>query len=109
LVGSAQRRFRDSVLQHGSILYGDYHLKLGEYIADMTKDDIARFTHILRKKTISLSQIVLDDLSYDKIVWGIKNGFQTQFNIQFFEGQLTPQEMNEAQKLIKKYQQFRRN
>lgn len=109
LIGSAQRRFQNAILQHGSILYGNDHLRLGEYIAKMTRSDIERFTRILQNKTISLSQIVPDELSYDKIIWGIKNGFQQRFNIEFLEGQLTPQEMIEAQKLIKKYQQLRRN
>jgi len=109
LVGSAQRRFKNSVLQHGSILYGNYHLKLGEYIANLSRDEIDRFTRIMNGKTISLSQIASHDLNYDTIIWGIKNGFQKRYNIQFFEGQLTPQEMNEVGKLIKKYKKIRRN
>lgn len=101
LVGSAQRRYPNSILQHGSILVGNQHLRLGEYISKQTDIDVKNFTKYLDKKTISISQIVSNKLKYDRIIWGIKIGFQKIFNIQFLEGQLTPQEIQEVQKLIK--------
>lgn len=108
LVGSAQRRFQNAILQHGSILVGIQHLKLGEYISKQRDINIESFTKYLFQKTISVSQIISTRLKYDQIIWGIKNGFQKRFNIQFFEGQLTSKEVNEAQKLIKKYEKIRR-
>jgi len=109
LVGSAQRRNQNSILQHGSILVGDEHLKLGAYISKNRDMDIDQFTKYLDQKTISISQIVPSKINYNQIIWGIKNGFQKKLNIQFFEGQLTPQEIHEAQKLTKKYTKIRRN
>ena len=101
LVGSAQRRYQNSILQHGSILVGIMHLKLGEYISTDKDINIENFTNYLKKKTISISQIVPDKIKYEQIIWGIKTGFQNFFKIQFLEGQLTPQEIYEVQKIIK--------
>ena len=102
LVGSAQRRYQNSILQHGSILVGIKHLKLGEYISKKRDINVESFTKYLAKKTVSISQIIATELKYDQVVWGIKKGFQKNFNIQFLEGQLTPQEIHEVQKVIKK-------
>jgi lipoate-protein ligase A len=104
LVGSAQRRFPEAILQHGSILVGIRHLDLGQYLSDDTNIDLEAFTKALARKTVSISQIINQSaVNYDKVIWGIKNGFQNRYKIQFFEGQLTDQELKEAQKLVPKY------
>ena len=104
LVGSAQRRFPEAILQHGSILVGIRHLDLGQYLSDDTNIDLEAFTKALARKTVSISQIINQStVNYDKVIWGVKNGFQNRYNIQFFEGQLTDQELKEAQKLVPKY------
>ncbi|MBN2012343.1 lipoate--protein ligase family protein [candidate division KSB1 bacterium] len=108
LIGSAQRRFENSILQHGSILLGIEHLKIGDYISDSKSIDLNSFTKELYRRTISIAQINPAVKKFDKVVWGIKNGFQRRFQIQFLEGQLTPQEWQEVQKLTGKYKQFRR-
>jgi len=106
LVGSAQRRYERSILQHGSILVGDYHLHLAEYIAALKGTRIAKFRQALAEKTVSISQILSGKINYDKIIWAIKTGFQQCFDIDFFEGQLTPQEVAEVQKIVKKYRRL---
>ena len=67
-----------------------------------------RNTVSLSDFTISAGAIISTQPKYERIIWGVKNGFQKRFNLEFLEGQLTPQETNEAQKLIKKYQKIRR-
>lgn len=104
LVGSAQRRYENSILQHGSILVGTYHLRVADYIKGLKGARAERFRQALAEKTISISQILSAPVNYDRIVWALKTGFQQCFDIHFFEGQLTPQEYAEAQKLAKKYQ-----
>jgi lipoyl(octanoyl) transferase len=108
LIGSAQRRFENSILQHGSILLGIEHLKIGDYISEQASVDLEVFTKELYRRTISVAQINPDAKNFDKMVWAIKNGFQRRFNIQFLEGQLTQQEWQEVQKIIGKYRQIRR-
>lgn len=106
LVGSAQRRYENSILQHGSILVGTYHLQLADYIVALKGARVEKFKQALAEKTISIAQILPTKINYDKIIWALKTGFQQCFNIYFFEGQLTPQENAEAQKLVKKYQKL---
>ncbi len=104
LVGSAQRRYEQSILQHGSILVGTFHLRLADYIKALKGVRAERFRQALAEKTISISQILSTPVNYDRLVWALKTGFQRCFGIHFFEGQLTPQEYAEAQRLAKKYQ-----
>jgi lipoate-protein ligase A len=106
LVGSAQRRYENSILQHGSILVGTFHLRLADYIATLKGSRVEKFRQALTEKTISISQILPTRINYDKIIWAIKTGFQQSFNIYFLEGQLTPHENAEVQKLVKKYQKL---
>ena len=104
LVGSAQRRYEHAMLQHGSILVGTFHLGLANYIAAMSDAQIKKFRKTLEEKTISISQVLKKDVRYDQLIWALKNGFQECWNIDFLEGQLTPREQSEANKLVKKYQ-----
>jgi lipoate-protein ligase A len=106
LVGSAQRRYENSILQHGSILIGTFHLRIAEYIKALKGARVERFQKALAEKTISISQILPTKINYERIMWAIKTGFQKSFNIYFFEGQLTPHENIEVQKLVKKYQKL---
>ncbi len=57
LVGSAQKRLKDSVLQHGSILVGKKHLELIDLlnIEDRLKD---RFKEITKNKTACLEEVL---------------------------------------------------
>ena len=106
LVGSAQRRYENSILQHGSILVGTFHLRIAEYIKALKGTRIERFQQALAEKTISISQILPMKINYERIMWAVKTGFQKSFDIYFFEGQLTPHENIEVQKLVKKYQKL---
>ncbi len=106
LVGSAQRRYEGSILQHGSILVGTFHLRLADYIKALKGSQVEKFKQALAKKTISISQILQTKINYDKIIWAIKTGFQQSFDIYFFEGQLTSQEIIEAGRLAKKYKKL---
>lgn len=57
LVGSAQKRLKDSVLQHGSILVGEKHLELIDMlnIDDRLKE---RFKQVTKSKTASVSEVI---------------------------------------------------
>ncbi len=104
LVGSAQRRYENAILQHGSILVGTFHLRLANYIAAMKAAQVKKFQQALEEKTISISQILTGKIRYDKLIWALKNGFQDCCNIDFLEGQLTTRELDEVKKMVKKYQ-----
>jgi len=55
LVGSAQKRLKDSVLQHGSILVGEKHLELIDLLS-ISPDLKGRFLEITKKKTATVSE-----------------------------------------------------
>ncbi len=54
LVGSAQKRLKDSVLQHGSILVGEKHLELIDLL-NIDNSKKARFKEITKSKTATVS------------------------------------------------------
>ncbi len=101
LVGSAQRRYQNSVLQHGSILTGDFHLKLAEYIATDKNGGRELFRKALEKKTTSISQILSTNVDEVRLIDALKKGFEKSFNIKLVKSQLTPQELKEVKKSLK--------
>ena len=103
LVGSAQRRYENSVLQHGSILTGTRHLNLSDYISFSDESARVHFKNELASKTISISQILNHQPNLNKLIKNLKLGMQQNFNINFITKQLTPQEINEVHKKSKTY------
>ncbi len=57
LVGSAQKRLKESVLQHGSILVGDKHLELINLL-NIEERLKSRFTQITKSKTASVTDVI---------------------------------------------------
>ncbi|OQX88514.1 hypothetical protein B6D60_02080 [candidate division KSB1 bacterium 4484_87] len=96
LVGSAQRRYENSILQHGSILTGEYHLNLAKYVKlrdGITEED---FRQQLADKTITVSQILAKPVNWEALAAALRMGFQQKFNIQFIDNPLTSQEIAEV-------------
>jgi len=83
LVGSAQRKFGDVVLQHGSILLGEHHKDIVKYLK--IKDDklILKMIKGLDEKTICLEQILKRKVSYEETGKAIFNGFEKNLGIKF--------------------------
>jgi lipoate-protein ligase A len=106
LVGSAQRRFEKAVLQHGSILLGDYHLKLPNYLKISQPDEADRLTKLLAEKTISISQILNYIPTYQQVIDAIIAGFVEKKQISFITNKLTPGEWAGVEMLRKKYNQL---
>ncbi len=79
LVGSAQRRIGNVVLQHGSILCGNYHLKVIDYLnfdderKRILKNEIA-------ETTIDLESILKKEINYEYLSECIIQGFIKHFN-----------------------------
>jgi lipoate-protein ligase A len=89
LVGSAQRRFKSAVMQHGSILTGDKHLRLAEYVRYRDAESKAVSRDILRKNTICLSDILDHVPGYDQIVTALADGFRDVFKCELEHCNLT--------------------
>lgn len=73
IVGSAQRLFGDTLLQHGSILLGNAHEQLA-YIAKVdTEEKKAALLKYIQNHSISLSEICGREISYNESLSAILN------------------------------------
>ncbi len=82
LVGSAQRRIGSAVLQHGSILIGDAHLALADYLA-VEEDVREQLRHDMVEHTITLQDILQRPVSYHEVREAIKSGFERAWDVRF--------------------------
>lgn len=89
MIGSAQRRFDDVVLQHGSILLGREHLQLVDYLAAPASTAARRF---MQDKTISLNEISPRPLDYATVAAALQAGFAGHWGIDFVASELTAAE-----------------
>lgn len=82
LVGSAQRKLGNVILQHGSILCGAYHKKIVEYlnVADEKKTEMS---NEISSTTIDLKTALNIQVDYAKLSASILNGFKEHFNSDF--------------------------
>jgi lipoyl(octanoyl) transferase len=84
IVGSAQRKLGNVILQHGSILCGAYHKKIVDYlnIADEKKNEML---NEISSTTIDLKSALNIEVDYVKLSTSILNGFKDHFNSEFEE------------------------
>ena len=83
LVGSAQRNLGNVILQHGSILCGNYHKKIVEYLnlQDITLDEIS---NEMNNTTTDLKEILKYKIGIEKLKSSIKTGFEDHFGFSFY-------------------------
>jgi len=82
LVGSAQRKIGNLVLQHGSILYGTYHQKLVNYL-NIEQSSLEKISNELNNITIDLKTILGKEINISDLSESIKKGFEKHFQISF--------------------------
>ena len=84
LVGSAQRKLGNVILQHGSILCGEYHKRIVNYlnVNDEKRDEML---NEISSTTIGLKSALNVDVDYAKLSTSILNGFKEHFNSDFEE------------------------
>lgn len=101
LVGSAQRRFDNVVLQHGSILIGNKHLDLVNYLSNGEPQRHNRIRDFLQSKTICLNDINQTDVSFSTLTGVIKNGFENELDIKFLDTELTKRELETVREIAR--------
>lgn len=106
LIGSAQARKREGVLQHGSLpLYGDLSRitqALAFYDADGNKDESQReqaAQRLLRRATTVESSLGRR-ISWEQAAEAFVKAFETILNLQFSPSELTPAELQRAEALM---------
>jgi len=84
LVGSAQRKLGNVILQHGSILCGEYHKKIVDYlnVADEKRNEMLQE---ISSTTMDLKSALNIEIDYAKLNTSILNGFKEHFNSDFEE------------------------
>jgi len=87
LVGSAQRRFSgpggDVVLQHGSLLCGDAHLRLADYLAASVAEAREGILATLRERTADLRMITGGPVDMGFLGECIRRGFEEAWGLAF--------------------------
>jgi lipoate-protein ligase A len=80
LVGSAQRKFGDIVLQHGSVLMGEHHKNIVNYLLvdEKIKEKLRKE---IEDKTIGLNEILKKDVTYEEVSKALIKGFEQTFEI----------------------------
>ncbi len=90
LVGSAQRKIGNVILQHGSILCGSSHRKLIDYLEISSEEKLMLKKEII-ETTTELETILDSETDYEKLIFSLKKGFEKYFNFQFeIEKETTP-------------------
>lgn len=80
LIGSAQRKIGDRLLQHGSLLAGRFHRKLIEYL-HLTEDEKATMNRHFEEKTTEMETVLGKETNYDRLAESIQKGFTEHFDI----------------------------
>lgn len=85
IVGSAQRRYGDTILQHGSFLLGARHRELGSYLASAGQRARAALDEHLASRTTEAETILGRPVSFDEASAAFRNGFESTYGIIFLE------------------------
>lgn len=86
VVGSAQRKIGNVILQHGSILCGTFHKRIIDYLnLDEAKKDL--ILKEISDTTIDLKSALNYEIDYSKLSKAILKGFENHFNTKFQESE----------------------
>lgn len=83
LIGSAQRKFGETLLQHGSLMLTAKHRELTNYLATNDEQLKSQIKKDLDEKTISLSEIIGRLPTDDELKFALKAGFEQIFHTAF--------------------------
>ncbi len=97
IVGSAQRRFKEFILQHGSILLGPFHLKIKDFLKSVPEE------FDLNSKSISISEITGEKVNIKLLKDSILEGFKEILNISFEKRNDISKLVSEADKIKYKF------
>jgi lipoyl(octanoyl) transferase len=87
IVGSAQRKIGNVLLQHGSIMCGSFHVNLADYL-NLDKNEISLIKDDLKNKTTELESILQHGTDYALLEESIVAGFEKFFGVNMFREEL---------------------
>ena len=100
LIGSAQRRMNNMLLQHGSILLGPEHQQIVDLMPAGKEALQARFRQELETQTTSLEQALNRPVSFEETADALRQGMCETLGIALIDTPLTPQEVALAERLV---------
>lgn len=100
LIGSAQVRRRDGILQHGSLpLHGDIALICDALVyADESERDAAKIN--VRERATTLEDAIGQRLDWNTVAEAIAKGFAETFDLQFDISELSSTELAQTEQLL---------
>ncbi|MBI3600851.1 MAG: lipoate--protein ligase family protein, partial [Nitrospinae bacterium] len=93
LIGSAQRRFKKSFLQHGSMPLVSCHDSLASCLGLHEKNRRENFVELLKKRSVALNELNGRIFSYDEVVNAFIKGFEDVFKLEFKIASLSEYEL----------------
>ncbi|MCD6116824.1 lipoate--protein ligase family protein [bacterium] len=96
LIGSAQRRIRGGLLQHGSILTGDAHLELPFFLRSKSDSEREEMKKQIAAKTISIGTYLGRDVSFEEAGEAVKRGISEEMSVEFTDSGLSGEEFKKA-------------
>jgi lipoate-protein ligase A len=84
IVGSAQRKLENSILQHGSILCGSFHKNIVNYL-NLSEETYSSLSEDLNSNTTDIRAIINETVNYNNLAKAISEGFEKHFNFNFVE------------------------
>lgn len=103
IVGSAQRRFRQGILQHGSILLDNAHEHLPEFLTG-AEAGRASERQRLEGHTATLRQICAREISFTETMSALRRGFAETWQIDFIDEPITAAEAELAEAWRERFQ-----
>jgi lipoate-protein ligase A len=83
LVGSAQRRYGNVILQHGSLMLGPEHLLISKFLAPHIMDYRQTIEEQLLLHTIDIKSILGKTVGFNEAALAVKQGFEEAMDITF--------------------------
>lgn len=99
IAGSAQKRFRGAILQHGSVLLGPAHRRLIDLLNSLSDEVRERFRLSLEENTTSVSEILGRSISFEIVAESIRKSFEDVLKAKVDNGEVSSEEWEEACRL----------
>lgn len=108
VIGSAQRRFREGVLQHGSILLSEGHERLLNFLVG-EEEGLAVERSRLQHHTATLEQIAGRIVTFEEMKLALKRAFEEKLEIVLQDDEVLPAEIEMAKTARTRFSIFQTN
>jgi len=100
LIGSAQVRRKDGILQHGTLpLYGDV-ARICDALMFESMDDRGTAKHKVRDRAVTLADVMDNPPSWERAALAVERGFCEEFDLQLSRGNLSMWEIERTEALL---------